>query len=105
MKKWKDKIEFKSAVRLYAQKMNINIKSLYVRPMSRKWASCSTDGNLNFSKDILNIDKKLGEYIIVHELLHFRVPNHGRLWKSLMMAYLGDYQKLESRLKQKPRKQ
>lgn len=105
MKKWKDKNDFKSAVRLYAQKMNINIKSLYVRPMSRKWASCSTDGNLNFSKDILNIDKKLGEYIIVHELLHFRVPNHGRLWKSLMMAYLGDYQKLESRLKQKPRKQ
>jgi len=41
----------------------------------------------------------LGEYVIVHELLHFNVPNHGKLWKSLMRAYLGDYEKSERRLK------
>lgn len=35
----------------------------------------------------------------MHELLHFFVPNHGRLWKSLMRAHLGDYEKLESKLK------
>jgi HsdM N-terminal domain/Protein of unknown function DUF45 len=26
--------------------------------------------------------------VIVHELLHFSVPNHGKLWKSLMRAHL-----------------
>jgi hypothetical protein len=26
---------------------------------------------------------------MVHELLHFSVPNHGKLWKSLMRAHLG----------------
>ena len=31
-------------------------------------------------------------------LLHFSVPNHGKLWKSLMTAHLGDYQTLERRL-------
>ena len=31
-------------------------------------------------------------------VLHFSVPNHGRLWKSLMRAYLGDYERLELRL-------
>lgn len=31
----------------------------------------------------------------VHELLHFRIPNHGKLWKSLMRAHLmyADYLK------------
>jgi len=67
--------------------------------MSNKWASCSTDGNLNFNKDLLNVDKDLGEYVIVHELLHFSVPNHGKLWKSLMTAHLGNYEMLEQRLK------
>ncbi len=38
--------------------------------------------------------------MIVHELLHFHVPNHGKLWKSLMTAHLGDYQATESRLRQ-----
>jgi len=28
------------------------------------------------------------DYVIVHELLHLQVPNHGKLFKSLMNAYL-----------------
>src|SRR5688572_14235049 len=99
MNNWKDKAEFKAAVKKYAGEMEIEVKSLAIRPMTNKWASCSTDGNLNFSKELLTIDKALGKYVIVHELLHFNVPNHGKLWKSLMMAYLGDYEKLERRLK------
>lgn len=99
MVKWKDKAEFKACVHDYAVKMQINVKSLALRPMSNKWASCSTEGNLNFNKDLLDIDKDLGKYVIVHELLHFNVPNHGKLWKSLMTAYLGDYEKHEIRLR------
>jgi len=40
-----------------------------------------------------------GDYVIVHELLHFSVPHHGKLWKSLMRAHLGDYEKLDRKLK------
>ena len=36
---------------------------------------------------------------IVHELLHFSVPNHGKLWKSLMRAHLGEYEAYEGALK------
>jgi predicted metal-dependent hydrolase len=97
--KWNDKADFKDCVHDYATKMNVSVKSLSLRPMKNKWASCSTDGNLNFNKDLLDMEKDLGEYVIVHELLHFNVPNHGKLWKSLMRAYLGDYEKLEERLK------
>jgi predicted metal-dependent hydrolase len=99
MKKWKDKEEFKSRVKEFANKMDIKIRSLAVRPMTNKWASCSTDGNLNFNKELLDLDKEIGDYVIVHELLHFNVPNHGKLWKSLMRAYLGDYERLEEKLK------
>jgi len=99
MKRWKDKTDFKACVLDYANKMGVKVKSLALRPMINKWASCSTDGNLNFNKTLLDIDRELGVYVIVHELLHFNVPNHGKLWKSLMRAYLGDYEKLELRLK------
>ena len=72
---------------------------LHVRPMRNKWASCSTAGNLNFNDELLALDRELGDYVIVHELLHFSVPNHGKLWKSLMRAHLGDYQRLEKRVR------
>jgi predicted metal-dependent hydrolase len=100
MTKWEGKIEFKNQVREIAEKMDVKIKSLAIRPMNNKWASCSTDGNLNFNKQLLDLDKELGNYVIVHELLHFNIPNHGKLWKSLMTAYLGDYEKIEKKLKQ-----
>lgn len=96
---WKDKEEFKARVRYFADKLDININSLAIRPMRNKWASCSTAGNLNFNAELLELDRELGEYVIVHELLHFYVPNHGKLWKSLMRVYLGDYEALENELK------
>lgn len=95
---WRDRKEFKERVKHFAQKMEININSLAVRPMKNKWASCSTNGNLNFNDTLLQLDKELGEYVIVHELLHFNTPNHGKLWKSLMTAYLGDWVAMEKRL-------
>jgi predicted metal-dependent hydrolase len=48
---------------------------------------------------LLDFDQELWDYVIVHELLHFFVPNHGRLWKSLMRAHLGNYEDVERRLR------
>ncbi len=100
MKKWKDNNDFKERVRDVAKNMEVNVKSLAIRPVKRKWASCSTDGNLNFNSELLNLRKDIYEYVIVHELLlHFNVPNHGKLWKSLITAHLGNYEKIERKLK------
>ena len=52
----------------------------------------------NFNDELLALDRELWDYVIVHELLHFFVPNHGKLWKSLMRAHLGDYEESVSRL-------
>lgn len=99
MRTWKDKQEFKNRVRCYAKEIDVPVKSLSLRPMRNKWASCSTSGNLNFNEELLTFDKKIGDYVIVHELLHFRVPNHGKLWKNLMRVYLGNYERTSARLK------
>lgn len=66
--------------------------------MRKKWASCSTNGTLNFNTELLGLDRDIGEYVIVYELLHFVVPHHGKLWKSLMRAHLGDYESLDEKL-------
>lgn len=94
----KDKTKFKTRVREWADKLEADVVSITVREMSNKWASCSTNGRLTFDTALLNLADDLQDYVIVHELVHFRVPNHGRLWKSLMRAYLGDFEASEERL-------
>ncbi|MDT0619525.1 M48 family metallopeptidase [Salinisphaera sp. P385] len=93
------KSEFKRRVRHWAEKLDVNIVWLGVRPMRNKWASCSTAGHLNFNAELLDVDVEIWDYVIVHELLHFFVPNHGKLWKSLMRAHLGEYEASERDLK------
>ncbi|MGB4782112.1 M48 family metallopeptidase [Candidatus Methylomirabilis sp.] len=95
MSAWRDKEEFKARVLEWADRLGVKTQALALRPMRNKWASCSTAGNLNFNTDLLALDREIGDYIIVHELLHFSVPNHGKLWKSLMRAHLGNYEKQE----------
>jgi predicted metal-dependent hydrolase len=92
------KRDFKLRVRRWADVLDVEMTALSVRPMTRKWASCSTAGAVSFSTDLLELDSELVDYVIVHELLHLRVPNHGKLWKSLMRAHLGDYEGLHHRL-------
>ncbi len=97
----RDREEFKARVLEWAAKLEVRASAIYIRPMRKKWASCSTAGTLSFNDELIGMDRELGDYVIVHELLHFSVPNHGRLWKSLMRAHLGDYERVEQRLRQR----
>ena len=99
MKCWRNRDEFKAQVLEWAAKLDLKPQAIYVRPMRRKWASCSTAGTLSFNDELIGMDKKLGDYVIVHELLHFQVPNHGKLWKMLMRVHLGDFEAIAARLK------
>ena len=72
-----------------------------VRQMKTRWGSC----NIERKSILLNLElakKPVAclEYIIVHELLHLRIPNHGPVWKSLMRSHLGPYEQREERLRQ-----
>lgn len=99
IKTWESKKEFKEDVHLCAKKMKVKVNQVTLRLMTRKWASCSRNGYFTFNTELLGMDRSLGEYVIMHELLHYHVPNHGKLWKSLMMVHMPDHEKRAEKLK------
>lgn len=62
--------------------------SITFRPMKRKWASCSSKRNLTFDTELLRQTAEVRRRVIVHELLHLKIPNHGALFRALEKAYL-----------------
>ena len=56
--------------------------------MSRKWGSCSSGGVVTLSADLARESRSLQDAVIVHELLHLKVRNHGRVFKALMTAHV-----------------
>jgi hypothetical protein len=80
--------EFKKEVITWANKIGVNPKEVHVREMRRKWASCSTSGRLTFSTSLLKEERGKRDEVVVHELLHLRYPNHGKMFQVLLNAYL-----------------
>lgn len=67
--------------------------------MTTKWASCSSTGRICFSRVLLRQPEAFQEVVILHELLHLRVANHGKLFKSLMTAYMPGWETLTNGVK------
>jgi len=81
---------FRAEVKVWAQRIGVEPKEIRLRAMSRKWASCSSNGRLTFDTGLLRQPAAFRREVIVHELLHLKVPNHGPLFRSLLRAYLAD---------------
>lgn len=102
--RWHDADEMRWAVRHWATKIGVKPPQIHLRQMRRKWASISTAGRLTLDASLLRLPKKLGEFVIVHELLHLIAPNHGRVFKSFLLAYLPDWEARERELQGHARK-
>ena len=95
---WHDVEELRWAVRHWATRIGVRSPQVHLRAMNRKWASISTVGRLTLDTHLLRLPKDLGEFVIVHELVHLLAPNHGRVFKSFMLAYVPDWEEREERL-------
>ena len=95
--RWQNAKEFKDCAREWAEKIRVEPARIQVQRMTQKWASCSPGGVVTFSSDLLSEDRSFGEAVIVHELVHLKVPNHGPVFRSLLRAYLpgGDIPAIE----------
>jgi predicted metal-dependent hydrolase len=88
---------FKSEVAQWVERIRVKPRQVRLQKMGRKWASCSTRGTVSFNQEVLTQAPDFREYVIVHELLHLKVPNHGKLFKTLLRAYIPNYESIRSR--------
>lgn len=84
----------KAEVHRWAARIRVEPRRVQVQRMTTKWASCSSAGRLCLSRDLLREDRAFQDVVIVHELLHLFVPNHGKLFKSLMTAYVPGWEQV-----------
>lgn len=79
---------FKAEVEEWARRIGVEPKTVQLREMTRKWGSCSSNGRLTFNAELLSKDSAFRDEVIVHELVHLKVPKHSKLFHSLVRAHL-----------------
>lgn len=78
---------FKQDVLTWAKGIGVEPKEIHLRKMKRKWASCSSKGRLTFDVSLLEESKETRLKTTLHELLHLKYPNHGRMFNLLFNTY------------------
>ena len=81
----------------WTRRLNVRPRLVRVRSMTRKWGSCSTSGVVTLADDLADQRPGFQDFVIAHELLHLRVPNHGRLFKALLTAHVPGWKKHDVR--------
>ena len=80
------KEEFKKEVWEIAEEIHAKPKQIRIRKMKSKVGSCSPNKIITFSSKVLSLTENLRKEAIVHELLHLRYKNHGKLFSSVLRA-------------------
>ena len=78
----------------WGAKLRVRPRLVRVQHMTRKWGSCSTSGVVTFAADLAEQRPQFIDFVIAHELLHLRVPNHGKVFKALMTLHVPQWRRM-----------
>jgi predicted metal-dependent hydrolase len=83
-----------------ADRMGLSIRGIRITGAQRRWGSCSSSGNLNFSYRIVMAPEEVIRYVVVHELSHLVEQNHSQRFWSLLERIMPEYRKHRSWLRE-----
>ncbi|MGD8970819.1 MAG: DUF45 domain-containing protein [Desulfobacterales bacterium] len=81
-----------------AEQHGFKVGNVSVRKQKTLWGSCSVNNNISLNINLIHLPQQLMTYVILHELLHTRIKNHGRQFWRQLDELVGDARMLRSRL-------
>lgn len=81
---------FLAEVKEWSKRMDVEPREIEIVNLKGKWGQCASNGVVSFDVELLHQHADFRKRVIVEELLHLKVPNHSKLFKSLLSAYLNE---------------
>lgn len=79
---------------------NIPDPNLKIRKMKTRWGVCNTrNHNVTLNFELFRYDMECLDYVIVHELAHFLVPNHSKEFWKVVEKYCPNYKEIRKKLR------
>lgn len=86
-------------VNKYKPKVGVKPNKVKVKKQKKRWGSCSSKNNLNFNWKIIMAPMSVVDYIVVHELVHLKHPNHSKDFWELVETIIPGYKDKQEWLK------
>lgn len=79
---------------------NLPYVNITIREQKTRWGSCSSSGTLSFNWRLMLAPPRILDYVVVHELCHFKYMDHSKEFWSLVESVLPDYRERRKWLKE-----
>ncbi|MEA3460225.1 MAG: SprT family zinc-dependent metalloprotease [Bacteroidota bacterium] len=71
-------------VKELSEQFGYKITGLKIRKMRTRWGSCTPRKSINLNSWLVMLPEHLSDYVILHELVHTKFPDHSiRFWEEL----------------------
>lgn len=85
------KAAFHLRLRFWILRTRLRPTQVRFRQMTRLWAVCRCDNSITFSTALLDQPVAFQDLVIVHELVHLRIPNHSDYFWRALEVYQPDW--------------
>lgn len=84
---------FVNRVNQFKHLTNAHPKIIMVKNLKNRWGSLTKDNSLHFNFNLIKAPQDVIDYVVIHELCHFKIKGHSyRFWDYLKL-YVPDYEK------------
>lgn len=82
-----------------AHREDIPLPNLMIRKMASRWGSYSSKGLLTLNLALIKTPKDCIDYVIMHELCHYKVKHHGHQFWKLLHRLMPEFEERRKKLK------
>ncbi|MCS7000604.1 MAG: SprT family zinc-dependent metalloprotease [Bacteroidota bacterium] len=71
-------------LRQLAERYGFRFTDFAIREYASAWGYCTSDGTITFDWRIVKVPRFVMDYLLLHELVHTKIPHHGpRFWQQV----------------------
>lgn len=67
--------------------------SIRITDARQRWGSCTHNGGINFSWRLVQAPLEIVDYVIIHEFVHLRQPDHSKKFWAKVKEIMPDYER------------
>lgn len=95
--------EAKAYIVRWERHLDVSTNKIFIQKMKTKWGSCNPiSRNIRLNLELAKKPRECLDYVVLHELLHFFVPNHGAQFVALMEEHMPHWRVIRQTLNEAP---
>lgn len=78
--------------------LDVPMPVVNVRRLAQRWGSALPGGRVSFNLDLVKLPLGCIDYVVAHELVHLKIPNHGPAFWRMLSRVMPDWKGWRERL-------